>query len=659
MIYQPNILTIGSGGFGLVASHRRNIKNGAQYNHLFPAPAGTDPLLSKSASVHDTLDFMADIVQKTTVDTRAISNILKGNTLAETCSRIWNFCYNHIQYKKDSDGEEELRRPSRAWKDRISGIDCDCFAIFCSSILTNLKITHSLRICELQNKGYFQHVYVVVPSDQSATKISGKYFTIDPVLDKFNLEAPGITKTNDKIMIPVRYLNGIDETSVPTLYGNEFSGLGCACNSGNQVVDQFNKSCANHLRNVKRVCKEQPQKMGSIYNIGVLNSAIDHVLQYENDPEAFGNALASVAHLDDEMLIEGLEGVEEDLFGLDYALGKAKAGKKPGFLTKVAAGVKTVAKKAADKVEKSKVAEVAKAAGKNIVKFSPVTVAARAGFLLAMEINMFGIADQLKWGYATPEQLKKYGVSSSDAAKAKAALAKVEDMFVNTLKGQKDSLKKQILSGKQKIEGFSGVLGEPVTAAATTTAAMTFIVKAKDWIKGLNIVPTVKKIANDNPDLATKAKGKLLDKIFSKKKKTEIKNGKVQETQEPDGGEGGGEPMPLVPKTFSPIVLPQPQAEPMQPMLQNEALPTFAQDETQTDPTLLPPTEKKNGTNMLLIAGVGIALAALAFGSGSKPKKGLSGIEDQPGLLGTNSKKRKSKTKKTTKSKKSYTIKIK
>ncbi len=678
-MYQETFIS----GLGLTASHRRTIRSGKEYDRFFGPPKGTDPLLSQGASVYDTLDFMADIVSKTASESRSIAAQLKGTGLADTCRKLWNFCYNHIQYKQDSPGEEQLRSPSRTWADRKSGVDCDCFSIFCSSILSNLGIAHSLRICELKNKGYFQHVYVVVPADQRDGNLSGGYITIDPVLDRFNMEAPGITKTHDK-MIPVRFLNGADSALSSNSFGtefDEFSGLGCACDSAGQVADKFVSACATNLRNTRQAIAANPDRLCAIYDVPALLQGIDYALQYEHDPNAFGDALAVVAQREAGFLLLHLGGIEDELLGLDGGLGK-------GVFSKMAAGVKATVKRAGEKAQDAakKAVKVAKQAGEKVIQYSPLTIAARAGFLLAMEINMFGIADQIRWGYATPDQLNRFGVSAQEAAKARAALAKVEDMFVRILKGQKDSLKKAILSGKQRLDGlgggFAGVLGEPATAAATTSAAMAFILKAKDWIAGLKIVPKVKELAEKNPDAVKQAKNKLLNKVFGQRNKTlPTADGKQIIEQPP-----AQDPM-APPEAQDPMAPPVTQAPPVNTpdttFSDNPAASYMAQTETpvanNTETTINPdqvfpqnptaatalPQEKKGNSG--LVIGAVLGLGALAFfASKSGKSKSLNG----PGKSHSKPKKKakttakpkaqkKGKTKKSAAPKRKYAITIK
>lgn len=629
-------------GLGLTASHRRTIRPGREYDRYFSAPRGSDPLISQGASVYDTLDFMADIIEKTKGQTRQIAKVIQGNSFADTCRKLWNFCYTHIQYKQDAQGEEQLRSPNRTWADRKSGVDCDCFAIFCSSVLSNLGVAHALRICELRNKGYFQHVYVVVPTDQRDGNLQGGYITIDPVLDRFNLEAPGITKTHDK-MIPVRFLNGVESAGTGALFGsefNEFSGLGCACETAGQVADKFVRSCAAHLRNTRDVITAQPGRVCGLYNVNGLVGAIDYALQYESDPEAFGEALAQVAQREAGFFLMHLGGTEDYLLGID-GLGK-------GIFSKMAAGVKNVVQKAKDTAQNvgdkaketaKKAVEVAKKAGQAVVQYNPLSIAARAGFLVAMEINMFGIADQLRWGYATADQLRRYSVSDADAAKARAALAKVEDMFVNVLKGQKDNLRKAILSGKQAINGFGGGfagLGEPATAAATTSAAMAFILKAKDWIGNLKIVPKVKELINKNPDAASAVKDKLMNKVFAPRKATvptpdgqrivEAPTDEYQEAPELETKQTSYEAPPAPPTAAEMVQIPNLPIGPLPSSDMPDVDPVNVVPQNPVAPQGPPPQpEKKSNTGLIVLGILGVGALAMAAGSRGNKSKSLSG----------------------------------
>lgn len=189
----------------MVASGKRSIKDGLKYAKYFTdKPEGNEVVLMPEGDVYDTLKLMKQIVDKTIIQTKAISKVLKGSTTEETAKNIWEFLYHNVQYKKDHASREQLRTPARAWKDRKAGVDCDCYSIFISSILTNLGIAHSFRMAAYKDD--FQHVYVVVPKSGSLAS-RNNYWVIDPVVDRFNYEVP-FSKKHDQKMPKLTMLNG-------------------------------------------------------------------------------------------------------------------------------------------------------------------------------------------------------------------------------------------------------------------------------------------------------------------------------------------------------------------------------------------------------------------------------------------------------------------
>jgi len=190
------------------ARKKRNIKPGNELDHLFPTSEGENKTIRRNASVSDTVAFIPKVVQETLNQTEAIARKLKGSSVYETCSNIWHFVYGHINYKKDQEGYEQIRSPARVWRDRFSGVDCDCYSTFISSVLTNLGISHKLRITKYW-KDYFQHIYPVVQN-------GGREIIIDCVTDKFNYEVPYSEKKD--YPMDLQYLNGFD--------GDGMEGLG-------------------------------------------------------------------------------------------------------------------------------------------------------------------------------------------------------------------------------------------------------------------------------------------------------------------------------------------------------------------------------------------------------------------------------------------------
>lgn len=195
---------------GLVATGRRSISPGTQYAKYFATShlKGTDPVLMQNGSNHDTLARIDRIVNSTLSQTRGIANHLRGSSMAESLRNLWTFLYNHVQYKEDRPGVEQLRTPLRTWKDRTSGVDCDCFTIFIKSVLKHWDYPNASRMAGYS--GDYQHVYVVVPKDgkRSSLEKRSDYFVVDPVVDRFDYEVP-FTKKSDRFMNTTSGLDGL------------------------------------------------------------------------------------------------------------------------------------------------------------------------------------------------------------------------------------------------------------------------------------------------------------------------------------------------------------------------------------------------------------------------------------------------------------------
>ncbi|CAL2104471.1 protein of unknown function [Tenacibaculum sp. 190130A14a] len=122
---------------------------------------------------------------------KKIARHLKGRTLSETVTNIYNFLYSHIQYQADG-FDQQLRTPSCSWSSRFEGIDCKSYSVFASAILLNLNIDHSFRKVTQPSQPYrWSHVYVIIHSQ-------GKTFIIDPT-KKVNTEVTYIQKEDMKV----------------------------------------------------------------------------------------------------------------------------------------------------------------------------------------------------------------------------------------------------------------------------------------------------------------------------------------------------------------------------------------------------------------------------------------------------------------------------
>ncbi|HRI21081.1 MAG TPA: hypothetical protein PLA68_09000, partial [Panacibacter sp.] len=198
------------------ATKRRHIKCGKEYDHLFPIAEGNNSTIRKNANVYHTVAFIPKVVNETLDQTKQLAELLKANNTYETCKNIWQFVYEHINYKKDATGYEQIRSPARAWHDRFTGVDCDCYSVFISSILSNLGIPHTLRITKY-HRDYFQHIYPVVPFQNG-------YITLDCVTDQFNYEVPFSEKKD--YPMDLQYLNGFEDTDAIYGTGDGMAELG-------------------------------------------------------------------------------------------------------------------------------------------------------------------------------------------------------------------------------------------------------------------------------------------------------------------------------------------------------------------------------------------------------------------------------------------------
>jgi hypothetical protein len=202
---------------------RRRARRGKEYDHLFPKPNGINTVIKKSADVNDTVTFIQRLVPQTLNDTREIAKVLQGKTLEETCSNVWHFVYEHIPYKRDETGIEQIRRPARSWWDTRnanqdgSGIDCDCYSVLNSAILMAMSppVPHKYRITKYRKYNgetpYWQHIYIVIPKDGKLNyDLSNRddYITMDCVKDEYDDEQEYLEKKDYNMRLD--YLNGLE-----------------------------------------------------------------------------------------------------------------------------------------------------------------------------------------------------------------------------------------------------------------------------------------------------------------------------------------------------------------------------------------------------------------------------------------------------------------
>jgi len=197
------------------------IKDGREFDRYFSNANFSEITVKKNADLSDTQRFIPKVVRQTAWQTVDIASLLQGETLMDTCKKVFDFTHDHISYHKDEDKKEQIRSPRRSWADRKRGIDCDDYTVFIASILYNLGIPVTLRVAKYSTEKGFQHIYPMVPLD------SGKYIILDPVIHVFNYEKTPILEKIDQKM-DLNFLDGTAEDdfdSAPEQFDHLF-GLG-------------------------------------------------------------------------------------------------------------------------------------------------------------------------------------------------------------------------------------------------------------------------------------------------------------------------------------------------------------------------------------------------------------------------------------------------
>jgi hypothetical protein len=294
-----------------ITSGYRPIQNGKQFEQFFGIPDDRDKIIIKDGEVDDTVELMKKVVWKYLDDTKKIAAYLKGKNTGETCNNIWNLLYNHIQYKLDKKGLEQVRRPNRSWAERESGIDCDCFSVFVSSILTNLQIPHKFRITKYDTDS-FQHVYVIVPKENG----NGEYI-IDCVLSRFNYEKPYKEKKDFTMSlngINVAVLSGITPNVMDLV--NDLEGLD---NLGAENEQERLQSIYAHLVKTRNMVAGKPHLIQDVDYPPAFLKMLDYAIANWNTNNR-DKAIAILAQNEDALNKHfQMEGIPEnsDLEGLD------------------------------------------------------------------------------------------------------------------------------------------------------------------------------------------------------------------------------------------------------------------------------------------------------------------------------------------------------
>jgi hypothetical protein len=439
------------------ASKHRTLADGREFDHLFPKPEHTDNSVKTDASVRDTVKLIKEKVPETKWHTAKIAPLLKGRDLNETCSNIWHFVYQHIQYKPDKTGFEQVRSPRRTWFERVKGVDCDCYSEFISTVLCNLGIPHKLRIAMYTPERGWQHIYPIVPINgrlDTPMEDHSQYIVIDCVKDDYNAEQPYLEYKDYNMEL--QFLDGVD--------GDE----------------------------------DDDGTMNENYDLPELSGSIDMQDMAGSDREELGNLFKNIGKSFNKVVKQVKHSVDVNAANLKHSAEVNAANAKKA----VKEGVK-------------KVGTAVKEGVHVLNRFvNPSSVVLRNGFLLAMKENLMNASGRIKYAYLTDEQAVKMGIDLGRLKNLRSVRDKVENIYY-TMGGEKSVLKKAILEGRGNkghavplsgLEGLGevyadmqeyqimnpsvhgvGELGEPISIAAalaTITALVAAIKSCGNLFKG-------------------------------------------------------------------------------------------------------------------------------------------------------------------------------
>ncbi|HJV19394.1 MAG TPA: hypothetical protein VJ552_05895 [Sediminibacterium sp.] len=485
------------------ATTKRYISNTTYYDRFFPTAKGEDITIKKQALLNDTMKLIPEIVRKTKWQTAALAKELLLGSVEDTCRNIWEFVFGHIQYHKDRPGYEQVRSPARTWADRFSGVDCDCYAVFISTILSNLGIPHLLRITKYY-QNTFQHIYPVAVLD------NGREIVLDCVTTEFDYEVPYSEKKD--YHMELQYLNGLGcrPTAVKRnayldyeedeLEGNwegqaSRNGLGLTLLSPKEnltflpagdfdpgIVHSFNPQIittdepAVYADPQIQFLEPQPAYMpvdpvptpviDKAPEISVASDTIPTMMAttaapVQTEPYEPYKALPPYQYqMQQRTTVQPAAGSYMPFRNTATCTCHWNDEEMGSIFSKIGNAISNVAKQVGNTVAKvaNKVVDVAKDVGEKVVdvakevvhvvnRILPTSALLRTAFLTAMKLNILNIARRLRWAYVPKDWFVSQGGDESKWDRVNSIKTKIEKIYWQ-MGGKTDNLREAIISGK-------------------------------------------------------------------------------------------------------------------------------------------------------------------------------------------------------------------
>lgn len=401
-------ITYLNGPLGLVATGRRDINTGNEFDAFYPARKPKEEYVMVGNS-YNTLDLMIQRIRSDHHEASKIASKLYSPDLGIFTKRIFDHIYQNFQYKQDPANREQVKGVAGSYDNRISGIDCDDMAFLTGTILYNKGISFAIRKTSKSAHGDFSHVYIVVPKSPGLSlKNRSNYYVIDPVLDQNNFEYP-------KNKVPQYY----DEVLV-TPNNNKMNGISCDCGTL-QGVEDYNLATKEGWENLRAAILSGTEMVpGGLEEVDFIEKT-NLLISAWDDPDVREYVIA-VLLVDEELSEYGLQGMD-------------------GLFKKVFKGVKRGGKAVGKAV--SKVSKVVK-------RGAPPLILAREGIKLWFRKLGRKKAGSLWIGYYTEQQAKSKGIDLSDWRRRVDRKQKVEKLFKG-IGGSTSKLQDAIYDGAKAI----------------------------------------------------------------------------------------------------------------------------------------------------------------------------------------------------------------
>ncbi|NOU59098.1 hypothetical protein [Marinifilum caeruleilacunae] len=436
----------------------RPVRSGVEFSHLIDTKTVSFTSSFTEGGVEDTVRIMCEIIKNHHAQVKDLAAFLQKATRFQTLKAIWDFVFNHIQYKNDKKGIEQLSTPARIWLNRVkpnTPSDCDDHSIFIGSLLYCLGIPYTIRIAGYEGKP-FSHVYIV--SD---------HVCIDTVLHRFNCEAQYTSKKDTQMQIETLAGYGASPDTVEGLGAlqslhdsaeqydaeievidstQELNGIGSALLQ--QEENALKKMGIAQLSTTLSEYQKEPEKfhalgfglsywkhMQSALNALLYGESLEGIIIKLEDGSGWETANLSPLNgiVDQEGNTVGLLGTLEGLFK------KLRRKIKKGFKA-IKKGVRNVGRWARKKLKKI---------GKFMMKINPINIAIRAVLRARISKNANNLALKMGYGLLTLAQAEQLGIEKSAWEKSKRAYAKFAKKY-RFLGGRESKLRKVLASAWQK-----------------------------------------------------------------------------------------------------------------------------------------------------------------------------------------------------------------